>query len=85
MKYLTVNDINHISKYIESSESWVTGKLDLKKLKNVLISNFNFPLEGVENHLSKILFKWKVDAGANASVDILGRAFELLDCMQLVG
>ncbi len=78
-------DILEICKFIQSSKSWSTVKLNLTKLKTLLLSECNIAHETIEDELYEILSKWCYEMGTDATIDILDKCLEELGCRQLVG
>lgn len=74
-----------MAKFIESSESWLTSKLDRKKLKVVLLSQCNVPLHGLSDNIFQILNKWMHEMGSNATIEILKSALGIVGCSKLIG
>ncbi len=85
VKCLTEINIYEIHDFIESSESWLIGKLQLTKLRTVLYSQLDLPNEIVLDDLLDILLNWFYMKGSNGSVDMLDSALKFLGCSQLVG
>lgn len=74
-----------MSKFFKSCDARITAKLNLQKLKAVLLSQLNLPLDIIPDDLVAILYFWKSQMGSNATVNILLEVLEFLCGSDVVG
>ncbi len=74
-----------ICKYIESSTFWSSGKINPAKLKRVLFSECDIPLESIPDELFDILFNWYCQMGPNATTEKLVKYLQDLNYKEFLG